>query len=148
MTGRALDQNFTMDEAADWLRISRRQLQALVKRHPVYYANGNRKLFGEGDLIALREAMRRDGSPCRSSSSRQGQGKRRTGNLPLANDIEVRQFGRQPCNAGDISTVQDAIVPRRIVADDERSPLPLEFYKAVIHGARPRETHRGALVRP
>lgn len=100
MTGRALDQNFTMDEAADWLSNT---AQSVV------------------DF---------------------------PGNLPLANDIEVRQFGRQPCNAGDLSTVQDAIVPRRIVADDERSPLPLEFYKAVIHGARPRETHRGALVRP
>ena len=78
MTGR-LDQNFTMDEAAEWLRISRRQLQGLVKRHPVYYANGNRKLFGEGDLIALREAMRRDGDKCRSSSFRQGPAKRLTG---------------------------------------------------------------------
>ena len=73
-----LDQNFAMDEAAAWLRISRRALQDLVKRHPFYFTNGNRKLFGEGDLIALREAMRREGEKCRSSSSRHVPARRRT----------------------------------------------------------------------
>ena len=73
-----LDQNFAMDEAAAWLRISRRALQDLVKRHPFYFTNGNRKLFGEGDLIALREAMRREGEKCRSSLSRHVPARRRT----------------------------------------------------------------------
>ena len=47
-----------MKEAAQHLRISRRALQELVKRHPHYYFNGCRKLFEESDIIKLREAMR------------------------------------------------------------------------------------------
>ncbi|MGD0142137.1 MAG: hypothetical protein ABSC92_03170 [Rhizomicrobium sp.] len=47
-----------MGEAADWLRISRRALQELVKQHPHYYANGRRKLFQESDITALRAALR------------------------------------------------------------------------------------------
>lgn len=54
----------TMDEAAERLRISRRSLQELVKDHPHYAANGRKKLFSEGYIAALWEAMR-----CRSSSS-------------------------------------------------------------------------------
>lgn len=47
-----------MNEAAAALGVSRRALQELVKRHPRYYANGNRKLFEESDIVALRFAMR------------------------------------------------------------------------------------------
>lgn len=54
----------TMDEAAERLRISRRSLQELVKSHPHYAANGRKKLFSEGDIAALWEAMR-----CRSNLS-------------------------------------------------------------------------------
>ena len=69
--------NYTMEEAARWLRISRRKLQDVVKRHPLYYPNGNRKLFAESDLVALREAIRRES--CRSSSFRPARAKRHSG---------------------------------------------------------------------
>jgi hypothetical protein len=35
-----LDENFTMREAASWLRIGRRALQDVVKRHPFYFGLG------------------------------------------------------------------------------------------------------------
>lgn len=47
-----------MKEAAEALRISRRKLQDLIKYHAYYYLNGNRKVFTESDIIALREVMR------------------------------------------------------------------------------------------
>lgn len=47
-----------MSEAAKELRISRRALQELIKVHRLYYENGNRKLFTESDIVALRDAMR------------------------------------------------------------------------------------------
>jgi hypothetical protein len=72
-----IDQNYTMNEAARWLRISRRRLQELIKRYPFYYMNRTRKLFGEGDLEALRASMRREGEGCRSSSSRRVSARRR-----------------------------------------------------------------------
>ena len=43
----SLELAFNMDEAAKFLRISRRSLQEIVKRHPFYYPNGRRKLFQE-----------------------------------------------------------------------------------------------------
>src|SRR3990167_9822046 len=78
MNSPALDHNFTMDEVAGWLRVSRRQLQELVKRHPFFYGNGNRKLFSEDDLLSLRTAMRQE-SECPSSSSRRVPVKHHTG---------------------------------------------------------------------
>lgn len=49
---------FTMNEVAARLRISRRALQELVKKHPFYANNGRKKLFAEADIVALWEAMR------------------------------------------------------------------------------------------
>jgi hypothetical protein len=70
---RALD----MDEAAEELRVSRRAFQDILKRHPFYYPNGRRKLFTEKDIEAIQRGLREE-EQCRLSSSRQGQGKRRT----------------------------------------------------------------------
>ena len=36
---------YTMNEAAARLRISRRALQELVRKHPFYALNGRKKLF-------------------------------------------------------------------------------------------------------
>src|SRR5690242_4853903 len=73
-----------MLEAAKLLRISRRKLQALIKDHPHYYRNGNRKLFEDSDNIALRQAMRREtelelqrNEQCRSNLSRRAKTKAR-----------------------------------------------------------------------
>lgn len=59
---------YTMEEAAARLRISRRTLQELIKDHRFYFSTGRRKLFTEGDIANLIEALREP--PCRSSSSR------------------------------------------------------------------------------
>jgi hypothetical protein len=68
----ALPKIFTMDEAADYLRISRRLLQDIIKTKPYYRTAGRRKLFTEGDLTMLVESM-----PCpESSSSRPVMGRR------------------------------------------------------------------------
>jgi hypothetical protein len=48
---------FTLKEAANELRISVRRLQDIVKRHPFYYPNGNRKLFTGDNLSAIRTAL-------------------------------------------------------------------------------------------
>lgn len=48
---------FTLKEAADELRISLRNFQDIVKRHPFYYPNGNRKLFTEENLASIRSAL-------------------------------------------------------------------------------------------
>lgn len=45
-------------QAAKALNISRRSLQELVKLHPHYALNGNRKLFSQSDIKKLWEAMR------------------------------------------------------------------------------------------
>ncbi|WP_456725314.1 MULTISPECIES: hypothetical protein [unclassified Bradyrhizobium] len=47
----------TLKEAAAELRISYRRLQDIVKRHPFYYPNGNRKLFTEENLSLIRSAL-------------------------------------------------------------------------------------------
>ena len=80
-----LERAFTMDEAANELRISRRALQELIKRHPFYYQNGCRKLFEETDIANLRLAMRGEAQTdrqrieeCRSSSYRRVDRRRRT----------------------------------------------------------------------
>ena len=56
---------YTMEEAAQRLRIGRRNLQELVKDHPYYYSNGARKLFTEDDIAALIKAMRSPKEPDR-----------------------------------------------------------------------------------
>lgn len=76
--GDALGKVHTMDEAAAALRISRRALHDIVKRHPFYFLNGSRKLFTASDLVKLTEALRPDPTPCRSSSSRPARGSRQT----------------------------------------------------------------------
>ena len=58
---------YTMNEAAAELRISRRNLQELVKDHPYFYSNGSRKLFTDGDIAALIQAMRQEAESCRLS---------------------------------------------------------------------------------
>src|SRR5512146_110976 len=77
-----------MNQAAVALGISRRALQDLVASHPHYYINGNRKLFEESDIAALRFAMRQMAAekrakekrkPCRLSSSRLGSAKPHSG---------------------------------------------------------------------
>ena len=80
-----LERAFTMAEAAALLRISKRALQELIKRHPFYYANGTRKLFQESDIEALRSAMRAKvdnkglgASSCLSNSYHLGPVKHRT----------------------------------------------------------------------
>ncbi|XHB99386.1 hypothetical protein ABWH97_00100 [Nitratireductor sp. ac15] len=50
-------QVFSMEEAAEKLRVSRRALQNIVKRYPYYYPNGNRKLFTDGDIKKLLSAI-------------------------------------------------------------------------------------------
>ena len=49
----ALPKLYTMEEAAEHLRVSRRTLQELIKRHPFYRSAGRRKLFTETDLTTL-----------------------------------------------------------------------------------------------
>lgn len=84
-----MTRRFTMNEAARELRISRRQLQELVKVHRFYYANGRRKLFTEADIVALETAMRSGDQECRSSSSRPARARRRTGTsaAPIAGSL-------------------------------------------------------------
>lgn len=64
----ALPDVFTMPEAADRLRISRRSLQELIKDYPHYMQNGVKKLFSADDILALMQAMRQEADKCRSSS--------------------------------------------------------------------------------
>jgi excisionase family DNA binding protein len=60
---------YTMNEAAARMRISRRALQELIKRHPFYFPNGRRKLFTEDDLANLVAALREDGGARRRANS-------------------------------------------------------------------------------
>ena len=55
---------YTMDEVAQAMRMSRRSLQELLKKHPYYHRNGHKKLFRQADIEALWEAIR-----CPSNSS-------------------------------------------------------------------------------
>jgi len=78
----ALEQAFTMEEAATLLRISRRNLQEVIKRFPYFYPNGSRKLFTETDIANLRAALRNEAEQerqrnkeCLSKSSRRAPGK-------------------------------------------------------------------------
>src|SRR5690606_5214411 len=68
---------FTMNEAAETLRVSRRAFQDILKRHPFYYPNGRRKLFTEADIEAIRRGLREE-ERCRLNLSRQGRAKVRT----------------------------------------------------------------------
>jgi hypothetical protein len=75
----ALPEVFTMPEAADRLRISRRSLQELIKAYPHYMQNGVKKLFSADDILALMQAMRQEADKCRSSSIPRAPAKVRTG---------------------------------------------------------------------
>lgn len=57
-------QLYTLDEAAERFRVSRRTFVDFIKLHPFYRILGKRKLFTEGDLLALYEALQ-----CPSNSS-------------------------------------------------------------------------------
>lgn len=48
---------FTLKEAAIELRMSYNRLREIVKRHPYYYPNGNRKLFTDDNLASIRSAL-------------------------------------------------------------------------------------------
>ena len=61
---------YTMQEAAERLRICRRNLQELIKRYPFYFPNGRRKLFTENDLAALIAALRNEAAECHSNLRR------------------------------------------------------------------------------
>lgn len=70
---------YTMEEAAQRLRIGRRNLQELVKDHPYYYSNGARKLFTEDDINSLVQVMRQEAESCRLSYTRPAPAKVRVG---------------------------------------------------------------------
>ena len=90
---KALESAFTMDEAAGVLRISRRSLQDLVKRHHFYYPNGRRKLFTESDITALREAMRREAEEQRERNKCPSNSFRRVPGKPLIGRSGARTSG-------------------------------------------------------
>lgn len=48
----------TIAEAADILRMSRRSLQEIIKRHPYYYPVGRRKIFTSADIEKIRVCLR------------------------------------------------------------------------------------------
>src|ERR1700730_11590376 len=54
---------YTFDEAATELRVGKRSLQDIVKRHPHYAKNGRVYLFSENDIRLIWEGLR-----CHSSS--------------------------------------------------------------------------------
>ena len=58
-------QLFTIEEVAMHFRVSRRTLQAHIRKYPYYRNLGRRKLFTEADIMKLYESL-----PCPSSSSR------------------------------------------------------------------------------
>jgi hypothetical protein len=41
---------YTFDEAANELRVGKRSLQGIIKRHPYYAKNGRVYLFSENDI--------------------------------------------------------------------------------------------------
>jgi len=55
------ERGMTMQEAADVLRMSRRALQDVIKRHPYYYPVGRRKVFTSEDVERIRAALRLEG---------------------------------------------------------------------------------------
>ena len=65
---------YTMDDVAERLHKSRRWLQDFIQEYPFYRLAGRTKLFTEGDIARLIEAL-----PCPGSSSRPAKAKRRTG---------------------------------------------------------------------
>jgi hypothetical protein len=65
---------YTMEEVAQRLHKSRRWLQDFVRNHPFYRLAGRTKLFTEGDIARLVEAL-----PCPSGSNPQEKAARRIG---------------------------------------------------------------------
>ena len=71
MTRRA-ERPMSMDEAADALNVSRRWLQDFIQKiPPCWLAAGNRKLFDEHSIYAIKEDMR-----CRSNYSPPAKGRK------------------------------------------------------------------------
>jgi excisionase family DNA binding protein len=64
---------FTIEEVAARFRVSRRTLQAHIRRFPFYRLLGRRKLFTEADIARLYEAL-----PCPSPSNRRAKAARRS----------------------------------------------------------------------
>jgi DNA-binding transcriptional MerR regulator len=64
---------FTLEEVAARFRVSRRTLQAHIRKYPHYRTLGRRKLFTEADIARLYEAL-----PCPSSSNLRVKARRRT----------------------------------------------------------------------
>src|SRR3990167_2124382 len=65
---------YTMEEVATGLHKSRRWLQDFLRDHPYYRMAGRTKLFSDGDVARIVEAL-----PCPSNSSRRARTGRRTG---------------------------------------------------------------------
>jgi hypothetical protein len=55
---RPLGRIYTFDETAEELRVSKRALQGIIKRHPHYAKNGRVYLFSENDIQLIWEGMR------------------------------------------------------------------------------------------
>jgi excisionase family DNA binding protein len=68
-----LQRLYTVEEVAARFRVSRRTLQAHIRRFPFYRLLGRRKLFTEADIARLYEAL-----PCPSNSNRRVRAERRT----------------------------------------------------------------------
>jgi excisionase family DNA binding protein len=52
-----LQRLLTVEEVADRFRVSRRTLQAHIRRHPFYRLIGRRKLFTEDDVRKIYESL-------------------------------------------------------------------------------------------
>src|SRR5262245_13788079 len=63
---------YTMTEAAEQLRASRRWLQEFIKKNPFYRLRGNRKVFTPSDITRLQDAL-----PCPSTCRPPGARKHR-----------------------------------------------------------------------
>jgi hypothetical protein len=83
-----------MNEVAARLRKSRRWLDDYLKSHPYYRLAGRTKVFTEGDISRLIEAL-----PCPSGSKRRAKVSRRTGgseDLTLGSEsIEALRLARE-----------------------------------------------------
>jgi hypothetical protein len=53
-----MDSVYTFAEAAARLRVSTRNFQGIIQRHPFYFKNGKKYLFTETDLIRISDALR------------------------------------------------------------------------------------------
>jgi hypothetical protein len=107
----------TMTEAASELRVSRRWLQAYLKKIPCsYMVAGHRKLFDEVAMEAIREAMRQDAkAKCPSNLSLPILRARQTGAFadrssesPLTEALRLANAGKRPKSSRVGATKQNA----------------------------------------